>query len=267
MKLNKNKKIIIWDIETSPTLSYTWGLYKQNVHHEYVLDPWSILCVAYKELGSKKVNKISVFDEDNENHDLDYRKDYLLCKKIRDVISSADILVAHNGDSYDLKMLNTRLVYHGIDPISPNILSVDTLKEAKKILRSPSSSMDYLCRYFSIGGKIRTDKHLWLDIISRDSEDEVKIKSMNKMVKYCGNDIKINEKLYLKLLPYMKSHPNTSESNKCNCPKCNSSNYIKNGIKFSKSGIPRQEYRCGNCGSYFSSRSYSSEIGKSLSKL
>lgn len=267
MKLITDKKILIWDLETSPALTYTWGLYGQNIAHEYVVEPWSILCVAYKDLGGSKVNTISVFDKDNNNTSLDYRDDYLLCKKLREIVSSADILVAHNGDSFDLKMFNTRLIYHGLEPVSPYILTVDTKREAKRVLRAPSHSMDFLCRYFGIGSKIRTDKYLWLDIISKDSSDLEKEKAMNKMVKYCAHDIKVNENLYKKLMPYMKSHPNLATPNTCNCPKCNSSNVVKNGVKVNKGGISRQEYICKNCGSYFSSRLSIREAGKSLSKL
>ena len=263
----KKKNIIVWDLETSPALTFTWGLFKQNIDHDYVIEPWTILCAAYKKLGSKKVHTISVFDEDNKNKKLDYKDDYLLCKKLREVIANADIIIAHNGNSFDTKMFNTRLVYHGLEPIPPSVMTVDTMREARKILRSPSTSMNYLCRYFGIDEKIHTSKHLWLDIVFPDSPSLARKSAMNKMVKYCAQDIKVNEKLYMKLLPYMKAHPNLADANTHNCPKCNSDNTVRNGIKRNRSGLARQEFKCNGCGSYFSSRLSEREVGKSLSKL
>lgn len=268
MKKNKNKKIIFWDLEISPALSFTWGIFKANIPHDYVVEPWNILCVGWKELGEDKVHSLSVFDADNMNTSLDYRDDYLLCKKLRDVINSADVIVAHNGDSFDLKMFNSRLIYHGLPPVSPYILTVDTLKEGRKVTRTLSASMDYLCRFFNAGQrKMKTDKYLWLDIVHPSSSAKEREKAMNYMVKYCKQDIKANESLYLKMLPYMKTHPNLASSNTCNCPKCDSDKTVKNGVRKSKSGIARQEHLCNNCGSYFSSRFQASEFGKSLSKL
>ena len=36
------------------------------------------------------------------------------------------------------------------------------------------------------------------------------------------------------------------------CPKCNSSKTVKNGTKILRTGNRTQEYKCGDCGRYFS---------------
>ena len=51
-------KILIVDIETTPLTSYTWGIYEQNVIK--VVKDWKILCFAYKWLGEKNTEVVSL---------------------------------------------------------------------------------------------------------------------------------------------------------------------------------------------------------------
>ena len=44
-------KILVYDLENSPLVSYTWGLYEQNVVG--VQKDWYIMSFAYKWLGEK----------------------------------------------------------------------------------------------------------------------------------------------------------------------------------------------------------------------
>ncbi len=53
-------KILVFDIETSPSLGYVWGKYKQ-----YVIEfeqEWNMLCFAYKWLGEKKIHSKALPD-------------------------------------------------------------------------------------------------------------------------------------------------------------------------------------------------------------
>jgi hypothetical protein len=54
---NKNK-ILFVDLETSPTLGYSWTLWEANILK--VVEPWRILCFSYKWLGDKKTHIVSL---------------------------------------------------------------------------------------------------------------------------------------------------------------------------------------------------------------
>ena len=76
-------KILVWDIETSPLLSYTWGLWDQNVIR--VKEEWSLLSVAWKYLGESKTHVLALCDLPG------YKKgvvdDYQLVKALHDLMS------------------------------------------------------------------------------------------------------------------------------------------------------------------------------------
>ena len=46
-------KVLIFDIETSPNLSYTWGKWQQDVIK--FQSEWEMLSFSYKWLGDRKI--------------------------------------------------------------------------------------------------------------------------------------------------------------------------------------------------------------------
>ena len=59
------------------------------------------------------------------------RDDKPLLKGIRDLLDEADIVIAQNGKSFDVRKVNARLIQHGFQPPSPYRV-VDTMLVAKK---------------------------------------------------------------------------------------------------------------------------------------
>lgn len=233
----KQPKIIVWDIETTPIVSYSWSLYPTSISPDSVIRDWTIICGAWKAVGDKKVESVQVTDVDD---------DYKVVKTLREALADADIIVHHNGDSFDIKKLNTRLIFHKLPPL-PNIPTVDTKKLAKKIAAFSSNKMDYLSKILTGERKIHTDYELWLRCMKNEH------KALDEMAKYNRHDVEVNERLYLALRPYAKTHPHIGvmkEENKASCPKCGSSNVVKNGIRTSTTGLKKQEYQCNDCGSY-----------------
>src|ERR1035437_5279016 len=95
---NRKPRILFIDIETSPHLGYTWGKYEQNViefEREQV-----ILCMGYQWLG-KKIKVIAL--PDYTNYKRDKTIDLELIKDIWKLLDEADIVVAHNGNDFDIK--------------------------------------------------------------------------------------------------------------------------------------------------------------------
>lgn len=249
-------KIIVWDIETAPISTFSWDLYPGQISHNNLITDWYILCACWKELGKSKVHSVSCFDEGKRNDD------YNVVKKMREVLEDADLVIHHYGDKFDLPKLNARLVYHRLKPL-PKLLTIDTKIESSRVAKFTSNRLDYLSKHFGFEGKIKTDFNLWLDIVvGKKEKADV---AMNKMVRYCKEDVRQLEKAYLTLRPYMLSHPNIADPGTHNCPKCNSTNVNRHKVRMSRQGIYRQQYQCGNCGSYFTERT--SLKNKALSKV
>lgn len=230
-------RCILFDLETSPLLGYTFGLYEQNVIH--VVRDSFLLSFAYKELDidgvvCKSLRDYPLYKRDKYN-------DKELVKDLHHVLESADILVAHNGDGFDIKVANARFIRNGLEPISDKI-SIDTLKEARKKFRFTSNKLTDLAQYAGIGKKLDNEKGLWIKCINGD------IKAWREMEKYNIQDVRLLEGIYKWLRPWMKSHPNINVLNGTvlSCPKCGSSKVKKNGFTYTRAG-KFQSYQCFEC--------------------
>lgn len=241
MKVLKRKpKILIFDIETMANLGWIWGKYEQNVI-EYEQE-WYTLCFAYKWLHEKKIHTVSI--RDFPLYKKDKTNDQELVKAIWKLFDEADIVMAHNGDSFDIKKMYARFLFHKMLPPSP-VKSIDTKKIAKKHFNFNSNKLDDLCRILGIGRKTpHTGWDLWKGCYNDDD------KSWRMMLKYNKNDVLLLEELYLRLLPYITNHPNLNIFTEINgCPNCMSSNVHKRGVKM---GLIRavQRFQCQDCGSW-----------------
>lgn len=181
----RTPKILIYDIETSPNLGWFWRAgYKQNISHDQIVKERGIICVSYKWLGEDEVYNLT-WDKD--------QNDYFLVEQFVEVLNEADLIVAHNGDRFDIKWLKTRALYHRI-PMLPNYKQFDTLKVAKSKLYLNSNRLDYISKFLGHEGKIKTSIDLWLDIIFKNDRE-----ALNKMLEYCDEDVRQLEKVYNEL--------------------------------------------------------------------
>jgi hypothetical protein len=232
-------KIIFWDIETAPLVVTSWTLWKPMLSHDNIIEDSSILCAAWKVLGERDIHAVAVRATSPRN-------DYQVVKQLREALAAGDVLVAHNGDKFDLKHLNARLVAHGLDPLPP-LKTIDTLKVAKKYFRFTSNRLDYLGKYLKIGRKIHTDYSLWLRIVQ--AHDPA---ALAAMVKYNKQDVALLERVYLKLRPFMTNHPNrrlVAEGDDV-CPICGAQGHLqKRGFRVNRM-TRSQAFQCQKCGGW-----------------
>jgi DNA polymerase elongation subunit (family B) len=228
-------KIVLWDIETAPLVVTSWGLFKPYLSHDNILEDMTMICASWKELDEKTIHSTAV-------NIADPRNDREVVEELREVLADADVLVGHNGDKYDLKIFNARLIYHGLDPLPPR-KTIDTLKVAKKYFRFTSNRLDYLGGLLGVGRKIPTSYSLWMDIIMRNDE-----KALNRMIAYNKQDVLLLQKVYKKLRPYMTNHPNQRLC--CDgevCPICGEEDSLqKRGVRFNAT-TKVQTYQCQSC--------------------
>lgn len=239
--MKKSKaRILLYDLETSYTVGAVWGLYEQNVAH--VLREPYIITVAWKWLGERTTHVVSL--PDFPLYKKNKRSDKDLVKHMWNLFDEADIIIAHNGNSFDQKWTYGRFIVHGMVPPSPS-LYIDTKLIAKSKFRFNSNKLDDLGKYLGVGRKIDTGGiELWVGCIEDDDK-----KSWNLMCKYNKQDVVLLEKVYNKLKPYTSSHPNINIINdtlSC-CSVCGSTNIQKRGLSITRTS-KRQRYQCQECG-------------------
>lgn len=232
-------KILFFDIETSPNLAYVWGKYEQDVIA--YKNESQILCYAAKWFGNKSTFAQAL--PDFKGYQYDDPDDKQLVKAIWDLFDEADIIVAHNGDRFDIRKMNARFIYHKLPPPSP-YKTVDTKKIAKHVAMFNSNKLDDLGKYLNEGKKITTSFGLWLGCMAGDKD------SWKQMVKYNRQDVELLERIYLRLRPWTKYHPNIGiYTDSAVCPRCGSDK-----IEFRGYGVNSvtkyRRFKCRQCGGW-----------------
>ncbi len=235
-------RCLIYDIETAPIIGTVWGKYEQNLI--WTIQDWYILGFSWRWLGEKKKTQ-SCFMHTYKLYKKDPSSDYEVVKKLHELFNEADIIVAHNGNSFDQKKAQARMIIHGFDPPSP-YQQIDTKLVAKRSFNFTSNKLDDLGTYFGYGNKMKTDKDLWRKCMAGD------LKAWSYMQRYCDRDVELLEKIYLKMRPWDKQHPNMAniEGRPKTCPKCLSDKGMQgSGNIYTKTGV-FQRFQCKSCGSY-----------------
>lgn len=241
-------KLLLIDLETSPHTGYTWGKYEQNVIA--FTDYSQIICMAWKWYGEKEV--YAECQADLKGYRPGKLEDKKLVKDLWELLDKADVVLAHNGDRFDVKVANARFVYHNLVPPSP-YQTLDTKKIAKRIGMFPSNKLDDLGQYFQVGQKMQTGGFdLWAGCIAGYPE------SWSKMKRYNKQDIVLLEKIYMRLLPWTTNHPNYNVygDTHFNCPNCGGYNVEHRGFSMNRTGR-RQRYQCKDCGAWSAGRQQS----------
>ncbi len=136
----KKPRILLLDLENSPSVVVTFGRFKQNIGQDAVLQEggW-LLSYAYKWLGEGSVegNALTPGEALDAN-------DAGLCLELWELIEQADCVIYHNGLGHDLPLLKARTIINGLPPIR-KVKSIDTLQLMKEF-KMNSNKLDSLCR-------------------------------------------------------------------------------------------------------------------------
>lgn len=235
--VNFKPKILIYDIETSLLESTVWWTGKQYISHNQLKSEGKIITICYKYLGENKVYSLTW---DNEN-----KCDKELVKTFIEIYNDADMVIGQNSDNFDNRYLMARAMKYNYD-VNTFVKSFDIMKQTKRLFRLPSYSIDYLCKYLGLSGKLEhSGRKMWEDIqygSKKQSKDALKL-----MVEYNQKDVLITEELYLKLRKYMGNviHLGVlSGETKVSCPNCGSTNIELYKTTVSPTGLIRRIMRC-----------------------
>ena len=228
-----SSRTLFFDIETSPILAYVWQAKTDYVNHNAITHETFLISWAAKwEDGRKVMGDVLTADEAVG------KDDSRIVEGLAELIREADTIVAHNGDRFDIPIVNARLLLLGHEPLPP-VQTIDTLTLARKNFRLFSSRLDHIAKVLGHDGKISTSFDLWLDCYAGDP------KALSKMLRYNKRDVILLQDVYESLRPYLRVAPSLLANGRC--VPCGSTALQKRGFHRTRVNV-YQRYQCQGCG-------------------
>jgi DNA polymerase elongation subunit (family B) len=237
--MTTKRKRLYFDIETAPNIGFFWQSgFKLNIGPQNIIKERAIICICYKWEDSKET---FAFSWDSKQCDKKMLQDFIK------VLNTADEIVGHNGDKFDLAWVRTRCLYHGIE-LFPSYVTIDTLKVARSKFKFNSNKLNYIATFLGIGQKIKTDYDLWKNIVLNKDKS-----AMVKMIKYCKMDVILLEKVHKALsnhIPAKTHYGVIFGQDKGSCPECGSDDLMKHSRAILTSGTIKIILQCKTCGKF-----------------
>lgn len=238
-------QLLYWDIETAPAIAGVFGIYDQNIPYSHVIQDWFIICAAYRWQHKKKIESVSILD-DAKRFKKNPADDYHVVATLHNLISQADVIVAHNGNKFDWKKFMARVVFHGLPPIRKPVM-IDTLLQSRQFAFT-SRKLDDLGTHLGFANKLETERGLWIKAAQGCAA------SIRKMVTYCKGDIPPLVSLHERLRPYAGgAYMNMGHfSDAACCPYCGSHDFKRDGYRITRlAKVQRYECVAQGCGRRF----------------
>lgn len=238
--IKNQPKILYWDIEIGLGVAYHFDHWGINVTEKHKIKPTYLLSHAWGWNDGEITGSILTQDEIKE------RDTKRLVQEAWKLLDECDILIAHNGKKFDVKMINGYFLKYGMPPPSPYRV-IDTYVIAKKKFKLAFNSLGHLARYLGVVEKIETGGiDLWVGC------DELRQDSIDKMLEYNKGDIDTLREVYKKLRGWDNDAVNFAiynEESDMACPHCGSNHLkIEHGKYVYTSQCSYQMYRCNDCG-------------------
>ena len=230
-------KILTYDIETAPKLGLLWRVWKQNLSPNQLLEDGYILSWAAKWLGSDEVIFDSVFNYSNKPEDEAH-----LARGLHSLFEEADAIVTYNGNKFDIPLTNKSFIQAGLGPPS-DYKSLDLYKTVRSKFNWTYNRLDFVCQELGLGNKVEHEgMPLWISCMNGDKD------AWQRMEDYNKEDVRLTERLYVHLRPWIRGHPNVnlysdSKADSIRCPSCGSAHVVKRGAEVLAVGR-YQAYHC-----------------------
>lgn len=226
-----DEKILLLDIEWKPATAYVWKMWDENISPDQLIDHGGMLCFCAKWSGSKDFLFFSEWEDGREG----------MAQAALDLLNEADAVVTYNGDRYDLPKILGEILLAGLTP-PPPVTSIDVLKTVKK-MGFVMNRLAYIGPLLSVGGKVKHEGfNLWKDVMNGKETAKA------KMQRYCIQDVRLLEKLYQRVRPFIKNHPHMGAT-KTECGACGSNHVQSRGYRRTKH-YRIQRVQCQTCGSW-----------------
>ena len=248
-------RILLLDIETAPIKAYVWRLWKQDIYIDQIVSDWFMLTWSAKWLFADEVMSNRLTSQEAQEED-----DSRIVNNIWKVLNEADIVIAHNGERFDIPKIKSRFLVHGLPPTT-FYQQIDTMKVAKREFGFSSNKLEALARTFGIEGKSSTDFNLWAACLQGNVE------ALKYMEEYNKQDVLVLESVYLVMRPYIKGHPNYNlfvDSEEPVCPHCGHNELVFSGYYYYTPTGKYKNFRCTHCGALSRERHTIYKHGKNI---
>lgn len=220
-------KIIGWDLEAT-NLTANFGY---------------ILCFGYKVFGEGKPRIISITDFPLFKKDC--TNDREVVKAAAEILSTADAWCTWYGKGFDVPLLNSRLIFHGMKPLPP-VPHIDGWWIARFKMRLNSNRLATVSAFLEVSEKTPLTGPKWIRAAAGHKP------SIKYVTEHCAQDVVVLEEVYTRIRPLCSGHPNMAliVRDPDACPVCAVSGKMqKRGFSVTPTTI-NQRYQCQSCGAW-----------------
>jgi hypothetical protein len=165
-----------------------------------------------------------------------------MLKHVHAAMSEADAVLTYNGDKFDLPKLQGEFLLAGLGS-TPPLTSIDAVKTVRKF-GFFVNRLAFIGPFLKVGAKIKHEGfELWVKVMEGDAA------AQGRMARYCKQDVRLLEKLYLKIRPFMQNHPHMGNTKGHECGACGGKHLQSRGYRRTKS-FRIQRLQCQTCGSW-----------------
>lgn len=239
---------IVWiiDIETSPCIVMVWGMGKQYVNIDQLIEDWHIMSFSAKRLNAPASEMVYM--------ETRTKNDKALLKKLWKIFNEADVVITQNGKKFDEPKIKARMMLAGFKPYKPFEHHDTYLQNTDK--EFTSHSLAYLSEKFCV--KYKKLKHkkfaglsLWKACLGAKVVLHPNPEAWKEMKKYNIHDVLSDEELYLKTRGWSKQKAPTIFEDVVGrkCAYCGTFKLVIDGYKIK--GLRKYKYmQCSACGKY-----------------
>lgn len=239
VKTINKAKILYWDIEIAPFLSFHWDKWGINIGNDNHHTEKFMLSHSWA-WNDGEIEGCSLTPEEAIA-----QNDERIVLQAWHLLDEADIVIAHNGKRFDVKVINGYFLRHGFPPPSPYRV-VDTFCIAKRKFKLTSNSLAYLAKFLGVTDKLESGGMEAFKQAYLGSKE-----ALDNMLVYNKGDIDTLRQVYYKLRTWdndgvnmgaYSDHPNV-------CPNCGHDDIVVLTDKYQYVGFSKYQINaCNNCG-------------------
>ena len=231
-------RILAFDLETSPMLSWHWGRFQQNIRPEQTVQESRVLCFGARWVGSNKFIFRAEYEDGRE----------AMLQEIHELLSEADAVMSWNGRRFDSKKIRTEFLRERMTP-PPQYHELDLMVAVKRQFAFSSNKLDSVAKELGVGEKVKHEGFgLWLRVMEGDPVARRQFRTYQK------RDVDLLVDLYQVLLPWVPNHPNIAliDDRDVACTRCGGTDLQRRGWAHTSASRYRR-YQCTRCGTWVKS--------------
>jgi DNA polymerase elongation subunit (family B) len=212
-------RILLFDIETSHL--------KADFGH--------LICIGWKFLDEKRVYCPTILDHPG----VDCIDDRPLLREFIRAYNTADMIVTYFGKGFDSKFLNAKVLGYGLRPLPP-LPHVDlyfTVKANLALSRKSLGNVGYHLRLPT--EKSPVEGRIWTKAAIGNPA------AVRYCKRHCVADVRLLEEAYLKLRPYVRTHPRVNGWEPCRY--CGADKLQARGYAITALKGRQQRLQCQSC--------------------